>query len=857
MPMLSLSLSNPRLATCVHSILPNPLLPLFLPPSVELSLSLPTSEMNYRQRNQGNPPASVALGGGSSSRPSPPMEVEDVGDDGRQSKGGRAAQKPGPWPPKIEPFVPKNTDYNPRELKSWARRTGFNPNVSGETSLSSLSEREPDNDRNVEAVTQGARSDLLDRGLVGGRGGNGSLAAALASSKPPDEEREPILGRRRAAARDRGVEIDPVPDPGNGVRRAGDGDDEAEGLAGGIRRAEREKRRTGAEPVVGPKDEGRGVGADPALGSNNGEPRRNGNGDPKVVPADMQVNRKDPGKPEMDDVQIDMVSDSEELEDRIPSGPPPGLKDNPSIPALILYGLQHYLSLAGSLVFIPLIMVPAMGGSDEQTAAVISTMLLVSGVTTVLHSYFGTRLPLVQGSSFVYLAPALVIINSEEFRNLSENKFKHIMRELQGAIIVGSLFQAILGYSGLISLLLRLINPVVVAPTVAAVGLAYFSYGFPQAGNCVEISVPQILLALIFTLYLRKVSILGHRVFLVYAVPLSVAVVWAYAFFLTAGGAYNYKDCSTNVPTSNILLDSCRKHALTMKSCRTDVSNAWRTAAWVRVPYPFQWGMPTFHFKTSFIMVFVSLVASVDSVGSYHATSFLINSSPPTPGIVSRGIGLEGCSSILAGLWGTGTGSTTLTENIHTIDVTKMASCRALAVGAVFLILFSCLGKVGALLASIPLSLAAAVLCFTWALIVALGLSTLQYTRTPSTRNIIIVGFTLFISLSVPSYLQQYQPISNLILPSYFIPYAAASNGPIHLGSNSLNYALNGLLSLNMVVALFVAFVLDNTVPGSKQERGVYIWSKRSGHESDQSLSGYALPHRVGQFFRWVKWVGS
>jgi len=40
----------------------------------------------------------------------------------------------------------------------------------------------------------------------------------------------------------------------------------------------------------------------------------------------------------------------------------------------------------------------------------------------------------------------------------------------------------------------------VVAPIVAAVGLAFFSYGFPQAGTCMEISIPQIVLVLIFTL---------------------------------------------------------------------------------------------------------------------------------------------------------------------------------------------------------------------------------------------------------------------------------------------------------------------------------------------------------------------
>jgi hypothetical protein len=48
-------------------------------------------------------------------------------------------------------------------------------------------------------------------------------------------------------------------------------------------------------------------------------------------------------------------------------------------------------------------------------------MLLISGLTTILHTFLGSRLPLIQGSSFVYLAPALVIANSEEFRNLSDN----------------------------------------------------------------------------------------------------------------------------------------------------------------------------------------------------------------------------------------------------------------------------------------------------------------------------------------------------------------------------------------------------------------------------------------------------
>ncbi|XP_041016819.1 nucleobase-ascorbate transporter 11-like isoform X2 [Juglans microcarpa x Juglans regia] len=699
---------------------------------------------------------------------------------------------------KIEPFMPR-IDHNPNELRSWAKRTGFVSDYSGGTQASA-------SEKNDSALFD------LEKGLDSINGGSS-----------PKIEIDPVLGRTKP---NRGIEIEPV------VKNERDG----------TGRGEDQSRRTGDEAKV---DE-RKVGSNGSVhrngnGNVNGIANANGNGHGNEVPAVA---------PAVEPKKDDSLAERDAKLD-FPYG------EEPAPVSLIYYGLQHYLSLAGSLIFIPSIIVPAMGGTDKDIATVISTMLLVSGVTTILHSYFGTRLPLVQGSSYVYLAPALVIMNAREYRDLTEHKFRHIMRELQGAIIVGSIFQSILGYSGLMSLFLRFINPVVVAPTVAAVGLAFFSYGFPEAGSCVEISIPQILLLLIFALYLRGISIFGHRVFRIYAVPLSIMIIWTYAFFLTAGGAYNYKGCSPDIPSSNILIDACRKHAYTMKHCRTDVSNAWRAAAWVRIPYPLQWGIPIFHLRTSMIMIIVSLVASVDSVGTYHSASVRVNSKPPSPGIVSRGIAMEGFCSILAGLWGSGTGSTTLTENVHTIDITKVASRRAVEVGAVFLILFSFVGKVGAILASIPQALAASVLCFMWALIVALGLSTLQYSQTASFRNITIVGVSLFLGLSIPAYFQQYQPESSLILPSYFVPYAAASSGPVYTGSKQLDFALNAILSLNMVVTLLVAFVLDNTVPGSRQERGVYIWSRAEEIANDPSLlSDYALPRKVAKCFYWARCLG-
>ncbi|KAK3211153.1 hypothetical protein Dsin_015859 [Dipteronia sinensis] len=737
-----------------------------------------------------------------------------------KTQKGHTKTRLGSMFPKIEPFVPRTDHFNPRELRSWAKKTGFvSTNFSGETSTSSVSNKFDSAGFDVE------------RGIEHNRGGGSS----------PKIEIDPILGRTKPP---RGLEIEPDSSSGHEVRRNDNG---------GVLGFRDGPGRIRNEPVLVDKVDERLNG--------NGVTRVNGtrneavNGGVNEVPVVNHVGHKKDEEKFERDVQIDMYPGGEEAAHGGWGGQSEmrlGLRDNPGYAPLMYYGLQHFLSLAGSVIFIPLIIVPAMGGKDKDTATVISTMLLLTGITTILHSYFGTRLPLVQGSSFVYLAPALVIINSREFRNLTEHKFRHIMRELQGAIIVGSIFQSILGFSGLMSLLLRLINPVVVAPTVAAVGLAFFSYGFPQAGSCVEISIPQILLVLLFTLYLRGVSIFGNRLFRIYAVPLSVMIVWIYAFFLTAGGAYDYKGCSPDIPSSNILADACVKHVYTMKHCRTDVSSAWRTAAWVRIPYPLQWGIPIFHLRTSMIMIIVSLVATVDSVGTYHTTSLLVNSKPPTPGIVSRGIALEGFCSILAGLWGSGTGSTTLTENVHTINITKVASRRAVELGAVILILFSFIGKIGAILASIPQALAAAILCFMWALVVAMGLSTLQYTQSASFRNITIVGVSLFLGLSIPAYFQQYQPESSLILPSYLVPFSAASNGPMHSGSTQLDFAINALMSMNMVVTLLVALVLENTVPGSRQERGVYIWSRAEDMATDTSMQeDYSLPRKCSRLFCW------
>lgn len=712
------------------------------------------------------------------------------------SSDPKTRPKPGPWPPA--------PDAAPVPPSSWAKRTGFRPKFSGETNAS-------------------------DSGQI---------------SLPP-KPREPVNQPDLEAGRARATPPPaPVPAPASSQALANGDGEKVPAPVAPTNKDQTVKRR---------RDSDKGL-------SMNGNGHGNGNGSGPAGPTETNQHpqpqpRRAPRNEEM--VVVDGMDDDGFTSRH--SHMKYQLRDTPGLVPIGLYGFQHYLSMLGSLILIPLVIVPAMGGSHEDTSNVVSTVLFVSGVTTLLHTFFGSRLPLVQGSSFVFLAPALAIINSPEFQGLNGNNFKHIMKELQGAIIIGSVFQAFLGYSGLMSLLLRLINPVVVAPTIAAVGLSFYSYGFPLVGTCLEIGVVQILLVILFSLYLRKISVIGHRIFLIYAVPLGLAITWAAAFLLTETGAYNYKECDVNVPVSNIISEHCRKHVSRMKQCRVDSSHALKSSPWFRFPYPLQWGTPVFHWKMAVVMCVVSVIASVDSVGSYHASSLLVASKPPTPGVVSRAIGLEGLCSVLAGLWGTGTGSTTLTENVHTIAVTKMGSRRAVEIGAGILIVLSLIGKVGGFIASIPQVMVAGLLCFMWAMLAALGLSNLRYSEAGSSRNIIIVGLSLFFSLSIPAYFQQYgiSPNTNLSVPSYFQPYSVASHGPFRSKYGGVNYVMNTLLSLHVVVAFLFAVVLDNTVPGSRQERGVYEWSETEAARREPAIAkDYELPFRVGRVFRWVKWVG-
>lgn len=146
----------------------------------------------------------------------------------KKDGGANGSSRPGSTLPRIDPFVPRK-DHNPGDLRSWAKKTGFVSDFSGETSTS-VSEK----------FSSGVD---LEKG-VDHRGGGSS----------PKIEIDPILGRTRRGTE---FESDSGFGPGRGVRKK-----ENEGIVGiidGTARAENQRRGTVNEPVLGPKEDERNV----------------------------------------------------------------------------------------------------------------------------------------------------------------------------------------------------------------------------------------------------------------------------------------------------------------------------------------------------------------------------------------------------------------------------------------------------------------------------------------------------------------------------------------------------------------------------------------------------------------------
>lgn len=449
------------------------------------------------------------------------------------------------------------------------------------------------------------------------------------------------------------------------------------------------------------------------------------------------------------------------------------IEDYPPPIETIILGLQHYLTMFGSTVAIPLLLAPAFGITDPvEKGWLIASMFFVSGITTLLQTTWGNRLPIVQGGTFSFLAPTFAICGMAALANAGwEVRMQHV----QGAIIGGSLVEILVGTSGMVGRLLKYVGPITIAPTIALIGLALFKFGAPEAGRHWPIGGLTIVLIIVFSQYLRR----KHRTFELYPILLAIVTAWIVAALFTA----------LDVFTAG-------------HPAHTSLENL-KNAPWFRIPYPFQWGFPQFG-AAAFVGMLAGYIASmVESIGDYYACARLSGAPTPDKNTINKGITFEGIGCLVAGIFGTGNGTTSYSENIGAIGLTRVGSRRVVQTGAVIMILLGTVSKFGALFTTIPQPIVGGMYCAMFGMIAAVGLSNLQFVDLNSARNLFILGFAFFMGLSVPEYFSQH--------PMQFEPIWVAS-------------ILNTLGSTGMAVGAFTALALDNTIPGTVEERGLNAW---------------------------------
>lgn len=85
-----------------------------------------------------------------------------------------------------------------------------------------------------------------------------------------------------------------------------------------------------------------------------------------------------------------------------------------------------------------------------------------------------------------------------------------------------------------------------------------------------------------------------------------------------------------------------------------------------------QWGIPTVTLSGALGMMAGIAASMIESIGDYYACARISGAPPPPEHAMNRGIGIEGIGSLLAGIWGSGNGTTSHSENIGAIGITKV-----------------------------------------------------------------------------------------------------------------------------------------------------------------------------------------
>jgi len=349
-----------------------------------------------------------------------------------------------------------------------------------------------------------------------------------------------------------------------------------------------------------------------------------------------------------------------------------------------IVGIQFLFVAFGSTVLVPLLV-----GLDPATA------LFTAGIGTfIFHLVTKGMVPIFLGSSFAFIAP--IISASQQWG------MPGTIAGIAGVALVYFLMSALIKWQGR-KLLDRLFPPVVIGPVIILIGLSLS----PAAVNMAK---ENWLLAGISLLTAILVLVLGRG--LLKLVPVVCGIIVGYVVAACMG-----------------LVDFSPVAA----------------APWFALPQNLQhFHLPQFAWEPFVFMIPVAIAPVIEHIGDVYVVGAVAEKDfVKEPGLHRTMLG-DGLACLAASFFG-GPPVTTYSEVTGAMQITRVTHPQVIRIAAATAIVFSVIGKLSALLQSIPSAVLGGIMLLLFGTIASVGVQNLINHKVDlnQTRNIIIVSVTL------------------------------------------------------------------------------------------------------------------
>jgi uracil permease len=324
-----------------------------------------------------------------------------------------------------------------------------------------------------------------------------------------------------------------------------------------------------------------------------------------------------------------------------------------------------------------------------------SVALFTAGVgTLIFHLITKGKVPVFLGSSFAFIAPII-----------AATKLYGYAGTLGGLIAVGLVYgivSAIIKLWGL-RVIEKIFPSIVVGPVIMIIGLSLAPVGVNMAKTNWLIALSVLVTAIVIVVYSKG---------LVKLIPIFIGIVVGYLISIISG-----------------LVDF------------TSVNEA----AWFVLP---KFTRPEFNWGAIIYMIPVAIAPIIEHVGDMYAIGGVANKKfVKDPGLHRTLLG-DGVATAFAGFLG-GPPNTTYSEVTGAVALTKIVDPRVLRIAAVTAIVFSLVGKISAILKTIPQAVLGGIMLLLFGMIASIGIKTLVDAKTDfgKTRNQVIVSIILTIGI--------------------------------------------------------------------------------------------------------------